>query len=366
MASKTLQLPPYLKALAVLSLLIVVLFILIVGKSILIPLSLGAFFAVLFTPFSLFLEKRRFPRILTGILSLVLMIGLVVGLLSFIVSNLISFSEDFADVSVRITTLTQQIDQFTGSRLGFKQKLTDQLDPDVLLSVLNKNSGNISAFAINAIGSLSSLLLIPVFMFFFLLYRDHLVNVLISIFRDADPEEVRAQTIRLRKVILNYISGVGKVMVILAVLNITAYSLIGVEHAIFFGVLGAILNIIPYVGPFIGALLPMSYALLTMDNLISPLLILGSYQAIQLVEGNYLTPKIVGSQVNLNAFITFLGLLLGASIWGVAGMILIIPILAILREIFDLSPSTKPFALLLGEELKEDPSKPTTDEISTS
>lgn len=364
MTPKTLQLPTYLKALAILSLLIVVLFILIVGKPILIPMALGAFFAVLFTPLSLSLEKYKFPRILTSLISLVLMVSLVAGLLSFIVSNLISFSADFAGVSDRITSLIQQIDQFTGSKLGFKQKLADQLDPEVFLNFLTKNSSNISAFAINAIGSLSSLILIPVFMFFFLLYRDHLVGVLIAIFKDAEPSEVKAQLIRLRKVVLNYISGVGKVMVILAVLNITAYSLIGVEHAIFFGVIGAILNIIPYVGPLIGALLPMSYALLTMDNLISPLLILAAYQAIQLLEGNYLTPKIVGSQVNLNAFITFIGLLLGASIWGVAGMILIIPILAILREIFDLATSTQPWALLLGEEPKSTVPKPTPDENS--
>jgi predicted PurR-regulated permease PerM len=364
MDSKTLQLPPYLKALAVLSLLIVVIFILIIGKSILIPLALAAFFAVLFTPMSLFLERYRFPRVISSLISLVLMVGLVAGLLSFIVSNLISFTTDFADVSVRITTLIQQVDQFTSTKLGFQQKLANQLDPDALLGLINKNSNSISAFAINAIGSLSSLILIPVFMFFFLLYRDHLVNVLISIFRDADPSEVKSQLIRLRKVVLNYISGVGKVMVILAVLNITAYSLIGVEHAVFFGIIGAILNIIPYVGPFIGALLPMSYALLTMDNLLSPLLILAAYQAIQLLEGNFLTPKIVGSQVNLNAFLTFLGLLLGASIWGVAGMILIIPILAILREIFDLSDSTKPYALLLGEEVQAKTPKPTQDEKS--
>jgi predicted PurR-regulated permease PerM len=366
MTSKSLQLPPYLKALAVLSLLIVVVFILIVGKAILIPLALGAFFAILFTPFSLFLEKYRFPRILSSLISLVLMIGSVAGLLSFIVSNLISFSTDFEDVTVRITQLIQQVDQFTSTQFGFKQKLANQLDPDVLLNLLKKNSSNISSFTINAIGSLSSLILIPVFMFFFLLYRDHLVSVLVSIFKNTDPAEVKAQTIRLRKVVLNYISGVGKVMVILAILNITAYSLIGVEHAIFFGIIGAMLNIIPYVGPLIGALLPMSYAFLTMDNLLSPLLILGAYQAIQVLEGNILTPKIVGSQVNLNAFITFLGLLLGASIWGVAGMVLIIPILAILREIFDLSSSTKPFALLLGEEPKAIAPKPTSDENSNS
>ena len=366
MNPKTLPFPPYLKALAVLALLTVVIFVLIVGKSILIPLAMGAFFAALFTPLCLYLEKIKFSRILSCIVSLLCMIGLVFGLLSFIVSNLISFSKDFANVSIRISSLIEQVDQFTSTKLGFQQKLADELDPNALLALVNENSGSISKFAINAIGSLSSLVLIPVFMFFFLLYRDHLVQVIISMYQDTEPELVKTQIIRLRKVVLNYISGVGKVMVILALLNITAYTLIGVDHAIFFGLIGAILNIIPYVGPFIGALLPMSYAFLTMNNLLSPLLILGAYQAIQLLEGNILTPKIVGSQVNLNAFITFLGLLLGASIWGVAGMILIIPMLAILREIFDLSSSTKPFALLLGEEPKTIKSKPTSDENSNS
>jgi predicted PurR-regulated permease PerM len=169
MAAKTLQLPPYLKALAVLSLLIVVIFILIIGKSILIPLALGAFFAVLFTPMSLFLERYRFPRVLSSLVSLVLMVGLVAGLLSFIVGNLISFSNDFANVTSRITTLIQDVDGFTSSKLGFREKLADQLDPDALLGLLNKNSGSISEFAISAIGSLISLILIPLFMFFFLL-----------------------------------------------------------------------------------------------------------------------------------------------------------------------------------------------------
>jgi predicted PurR-regulated permease PerM len=101
-----------------------------------------------------------------------------------------------------------------------------------------------------------------------------------------------------------------------------------------------------------------------MDSLLPSVLIFACYQVIQVLEGNFLTPKIVGGQVNLNAFVTFLGLLLGASIWGVAGMILIIPILAILREIFDLSDSTKPYALLLGEEVLAKTPKPTQDEKS--
>jgi predicted PurR-regulated permease PerM len=286
--------------------------------------------------------------------------------MSFIVGNVIGFSKDFADVSSRINALTYEIDTWTAATLGLQTKLADQLDTEALLDLLNRNSSSLSSFAINAIGSMSSLVLIPIFMFFFLLYRDHLANVMVTLYPTTEAAEVKQKIGNLRKVVLNYVTGMGKVMVILAVLNISAYSIIGVDHAVFFGLIGAVLNIIPYIGPFIGALLPAAYAALTMDSLLSPVLILAVYQAIQLIEGNFLTPKIVGGQVNLNAFITFLGLLLGASIWGVAGMILIIPILAILREIFELSDSTKPFALLLGEERNQKPPKPISDEKSAA
>lgn len=334
---------------------IVLVFVLIVGKGLLVPLSMGGFFAILFTPLSNWMEKYKIPRSLTGVISLMLMVFVVVGLTSFIISNVVSFSNDFGNVTERLETILFQIDTWLSSTLGSNVKLTDRVNSEAIVSYLNKNSSSISSFALNAIGSLSGLVLIPIFMFFFLLYRDHLTRMIIKFYRDKDPELVRMRIGSLRKVIQKYLSGVGKVMVILAVLNISAYSLIGVKHAVFFGFIGAILNIIPYVGPLVGVILPVVYSFLTMDSLIYPLLILGAYQLIQLIEGNFLTPKIVGGNVNLNAFITFLGLLIGGSIWGVAGMILAIPTLAILRELFDLSEATKPFALLFGEEKVENP-----------
>jgi len=364
MEKRSFYLPPYLKALTVMVFAIVLVYLLIIGKGLLVPLFMGGFFAVLFTPLSNWLEQYRIPRSVTCVISLLLMTGLVAGLISFIIANVVSFTNDFENVSDRLTLILQQADAWLAGTFGMNEKLTEQLNSEAILGYLNKNSGSISAFALNTIGSLSGLVLIPIFMFFFLLYRDHLTNMMVKIYHDKDPSLVKIRITSLRKLIQNYISGVGKVMVILAVLNISAYSLIGVEHAVFFGLLGAILNIIPYIGPLVGVMLPVVYSFLTMDSLISPLLILGSYQLIQLVEGNFLTPKIVGGNVNLNAFMTFLGLLIGGSIWGVAGMILVIPTLAILREIFELSESTQPFALLLGEEKNEDEASKQADEIS--
>jgi predicted PurR-regulated permease PerM len=281
------------------------------------------------------------------------MIAMVVGLISFIINNIVNFTKDFDNVSERLVTVAEEIDAWTLENLGMNENLAGKIETEYILTLLNENSSSISSFALNSIGSLSGIVLIPVFMFFFLLYRDHLTKMMVMLYRDRDPALVNLRITNLRKVIQGYIVGVAKVMVILAILNIIAYSIIGVKHAIFFGVIGAILNIIPYVGPFFGVLLPIVYAFLTMDSLIYPFLIFICYQAIQLIEGNFLTPKIVGGNVNLNAFITFLGLLVGASIWGVAGMVLVIPTMAILREIFELSDTTRPFALLLGEEKAE-------------
>ena len=338
------------RALSVMVFIIVLVFFLVIGKSLLIPLFMGGFFAILLTPLSVFLEKYRIPRTLSCLISLLVMIAFIVGLISFIVNNIVNFTRDFEDVSERLVTAASQIDNWTAENLGMNENLADKIETEYLLSLLNDNSTSISSFALNSIGSLTGLVLIPVFMFFFLLYRDHLAQVIVNVYSDKDPVLVNRQIAALRRVIQGYIVGVGKVMIILTVLNVIAYSIIGVKHAIFFGVIGAILNIIPYVGPFFGVLLPIVYAFLTMDSLFYPLAIFACYQGIQLLEGNFLTPKIVGGNVNLNAFITFLGLLVGASIWGVAGMVLVIPTLAILREIFELSEDTRPFALLMGEE----------------
>lgn len=350
MESIRLKMPAYMKALSVMVFIIVLIFFLIVGKSLLIPLFMGGFFAILLTPLSMFLEKYRVPRTLSCVISLLVMIAMVVGLISFIVNNIVNFTKDFDDVSGRLVNAAEQIDEWTYRNFGIDENLSDKIETEYVLALLNNNSKSISSFALSSIGSLTGIVLIPVFMFFFLLYRDHLAKMMIMLYRDKDPALVNLRITNLRRVIQGYIVGVVKVMVILAILNIVAYSIIGVKHAIFFGVIGAILNIIPYVGPFFGVLLPITYAFLTMDSLFYPLAIFVAYQSIQLLEGNFLTPKIVGGNVNLNAFITFLGLLVGASIWGVAGMVLVIPTMAILREIFELSETTRPFALLLGEE----------------
>lgn len=345
-----LMLPPYLKALAVLLLIIVIVFILILGKGILVPLFLAGFISALLVPLGNWLESKNVSRTLSSILALLSGILGILGILTFIAFQVASFSRDLENVGEKLNGYLNQIETFLSDKLQIEIGIGKGIDQEYLISLLQTNSKSVADFILGTLGSLSSFLLLIVFIFFFLLYRDHLTTFISHLFKNQKPEKVNQEIKNLRKVIQQYIIGVMKVMAILAVMNTAVLFGLGIKHAVFFGVFAGVLNIIPFLGPFLGAVLPTIFAFLTKDSLWYPIGVVAAFQVIQIIESNFLTPKIVGSNVNLNAFITFVGLMAGASIWGVAGMIIIIPSLAVLRQIFELSESTKPFALLLGEE----------------
>lgn len=346
------KIPGYLKVLAILLLIIVVIFILTIGRSLLIPLFLGGYIAMLMIPFCNWMESNRIPRILSGIISLLSAIIGILGLIFLVILQVRNFARDFDDVTDRLNNYLFDLDKLASDLLGADLGITDGIDKAQIFNLLESNSDTVSNFLLNTIGSLAGVVLVPVFIFFMLIYRDHLSEFIARLFREHNNEDVKEKIKSLRKVVQYYILGVFKVMGILAVMNTAVLYVIGVKHALFFGIFAALLNIIPYLGPFLGAILPFIFVFLTMDGLFYPIMVVISFTVIQMIESNFLTPKIVGSNVNLNALVTFVGLLVGGAIWGVVGMILIIPTLAIMKRIFDLQESTKPFSFLFGEEEK--------------
>lgn len=360
METNILQLPAYLKALFVLLLIIVIVFILIIGRSILVPLFLAGLISVLLTPMGNWLESKKISRTLSTIIALFSGIIAILGMFTFVVLQVASFSKDLENVGETLNKYLKQIDGFLTEKLKVETGIGQGFDKDYLIDLLQSNSSSLAEFLLGTLGSIASVLLLPVFIFFFLLYRDHLTTFIASLFKNHQDDKIKQEIRILRKVIQNYIIGIIKVMAILAIMNIAVLFGLGIKHAVFFGVFAALLNVIPYLGPFLGAILPTIFAFLTKDSLFYPLGVVVAFQIIQMIESNFLTPKIVGSNVNLNAFVTLVGLLIGASIWGVIGMIMIIPTLAVLRKIFELSESTMPFALLLGEEKTNDKDIDTT------
>ena len=323
---------------------------LIYAQSLLMPIVISAYLAMLLFPLVSFLERHKIPRIIAIVLAILLSVAVMTGVGWFFTEQIRGFASDLSDIQVRFEQLSQQLSAWVRNNLGVQDALEfNDLDKKAF-TYLQQNASTISGMAFNTLGNLSIMILIPVYLFMFLLYRDHFTQFCIRLFKEQKATRVVEVVSDLRRVIQQYISGVLKVMLILAVMNAIAFYALGIKHALFFAVFAAILNIIPYVGPLIGSIVPITYALLTKDSLWYPVGVLIAMNVIQTIEGNFLTPKIVGSNVSLNPITSLLALLIGGALWGVVGMILFIPATAILKKLLELSPATEVYGFLLGEE----------------
>jgi predicted PurR-regulated permease PerM len=201
---------------------------------------------------------------------------------------------------------------------------------------------------------LVNILLTIIYLFLFLFYRTGIKRFLMQQFRRKQREEGEDVVDGIQQVSKKYFGGMLTVMLILGVLNSAGLYLIGLEFPLLWGFLAATLAIIPYIGTILGGALPFLYSFASGDGYWQPAQILILYTIIQSLEGNFITPKVVGSSVNINPLAAIFALFVGEAVWGLAGMVVALPLLAIIRIILDHLDSWKPVALLLSDDFYKD------------
>lgn len=341
----------YVKYTYILAGIILTVYAMIVAKSILIPILFALFFSILLSPVCGLMENYKVPRVLAALITLILGSLFVLGIGFFFYTQMLDFVDDVDMITERVAELLQSSEQFLAAWFGIELRVEFENARETTIDFIRDNSGRLTSGIAGAASILTITFLIPVFMFFFLIFRDFLKDFLLmaaSRYDEGTTQNMENIIDKVKSLVQNYITGLLIVILILAIIYSVMLTIVGVNHALFFGVFAAMLNIIPFLGPIMGSILPIVYALVTMDSLIYPLIILIAFYIIQLFEGNLFTPVIVGSQVSMNAFSTLLLLFIGAQIWGLVGMILFIPIGAILKAVFDEIDSLKPYGYLLG------------------
>lgn len=346
----------------ILAAIILTVYAMIVAKSLIQPLLFALFFSILLSPLCGLMERYKIPRYLSVPISIIGGGLVLVAIGFFFYSQLTDFAGDTDIFRERFEEIAGNLQSVLESWFGIEQIIDFQMLLDSIQNLIRDNTATLTSGLAGAASALTSIFLVPVFMFFILLYRDFLKQFFIRLF--GSSSEVESDTTKLiiekvKIVVQGYLTGIIAVIFILAVLNSVMLLIIGVEHAVFFGTFAAMLNVIPFIGPLFGAVLPVLYSLFTMDSLLIPVIIMAGFYVIQMMEGNIFTPIIVGNKVSINAFVALLLLFIGAQIWGVIGMILIIPIGAILKVIFDEVESLKPIGFVMGtvpDEYKSDKS----------
>ena len=323
----------------------------IMAKSILLPLLFALFFSILLSPFCGWLEKYKFPRFLSSLAGILLGFIVIFGIGFFFYSQVMSFAQDVDMVAERLEELLSSMESFFATWFAIEGEINLERVVSATFEWIQDNATSLTRGLTGAASTITSIFLVPVYTYLMLLFRDVLKNFALKAFGKGDEEDtikVHSIILKVKTLVQKYITGLLMVIAILAVLNSIMLTVIGVDHAIFFGVFAAMLNVIPFVGPIMGSVLPILYALITMDSLFYPLIILLGFYIIQLFESNLFTPTIVGSQVSMNALATLLLIFIGAQIWGLAGMILFIPLGAIIKVICDEIDSLNHFGYLLG------------------
>jgi predicted PurR-regulated permease PerM len=344
------------KVLMVIALIIVAI---VLASDIVIPIVIAGILSVVLMPVVNKLEKK-IPATLAITIVLLSAFTLLILAGILIVNQLASLVKDLPDLLTKFNSWVDQISNSLQSELGMSVKEQNQILKNSLSALGGYATGLLSATT----NLISLLVQIPIYIFLFLIYRGRFKSFFMKLLSD---KEEFAWKKDVENVVQGYISGLLLVTVIIAALNSVGLLLLGIDHAIFFGILSGILTIIPYIGIFIGALFPVIMALLTKDSMWYPAGVVIIFTIVQFIEGNFITPRITGSRVSINALAAIVALLIGGKILGITGMILAVPALGIIKIILSHTTHLKHFVILIedtpGEKPRDQDDENSNDEL---
>ena len=324
------KLPFYVKVAIFLVGLIALLAIMYIAKSIIIPLVFSVIFAIVLHPVVSFFVRLKINRIFAIVITMFLTFLVIAAIGAVLISQASRLGESWPILVEKFTSI---INQNISDAADYFNK-----DPQKIHEWLTKTQGEIINSSTAAIGQtimvlgngLVILLLIPFYIFMILFYQPLLREFVIRISGSNYESHVRVIVSQIKNVIQRYLVGLIIEAGMMAVMNTAALLLLGIEYALILGILAAVLNVIPYIGGIIAVALPMMVALVTKASPWYAFYVLIAYYIIQLIDNNYIVPYIVASKVKINALFSVIIVLAGNALWGVPGMFLSMPILAII------------------------------------
>jgi predicted PurR-regulated permease PerM len=333
-------------------LLSIILFIyaLIQVRNFLYPVAFGFVLSYLLYPIASRLEKKGFPRILANLVTIFGGLILIAGILLVAYVTISPIAGDLPDLLKTGVKNFSDIVARVGGILGFNGGESRELIQEQASSAIESGSNYFQTVFTATTNTIVAIGLMPVYIFLFLYYRTKFMYFLLKASGRSNRRQVIVILREISTVTVRYMAGILLVVFSLCIINSLGLYIIGVKYAIALGVASAIFNLIPYFGTLIGGLVPLLFAFLVQGDPSLALKVVILFIIIQFTENNILTPNIVGGKVKINPFFIITGLVAASMIWGIPGMLLVVPFLAITRIVFSHLDFMRPYAFLLGEE----------------
>ena len=347
--NKLRQYPVILRLTIILAFIVLIIFSLIQAKQLLYPLAISVLFSYLLYPVAAFLEyKARFPRAIAVLISVLFLLAVATGAISILFGQIHRFAEDEMIQQHAVENFAA-IQDFISHQLNVSAE-TQNLWLKEKAEGFLEFQGEVKTIFIKTAVAVEALLFIPIFTFFMLFFRNRAEKFIHKLAERRHAELAETLIKQISKVTIKYVTGVTIVVVILAISHSVALSIIGVKYALVLGLITASFSFIPYFGTIVSGIVPLTFTLVAQDDPYTALAVLIYYIIISLIDHNIITPSIVGGKVHLNPFITILSIIVGATIWGIPGMIIVVPFIAVVKIICDNIDSLKPFGYILGVE----------------
>ena len=345
-----LKFPFYAKASLFLVGLYVLVSMLYITQSIVVPLLFAIIISIVLHPVvNFFILRLKVNRILAIVITILLTFIAIAALSAFFISQASMFSDSWPKLVERFTAVLNDTTTWASGYLDIRPRIIHQW--------ITKTKGELLTFSNDAIGqtimtvgnAIMVLLLVPVYVFIILYYHRLLIEFIHRVFGKSDQSKVSEIITQTKTVIQRYLVGLVIEAVMVGVMNSVALLALGIDYAIMLGIIGALVNVIPYLGGIVAVALPMMVALATKDSGWYALYVLVAYYIIQLIDNNYIVPIIVSSKVKINALFSIIVVFAGNELWGISGMFLSLPLLAIVKLVFDHIEPLKPWGFLLGD-----------------
>lgn len=349
MSGEDSKIPFYAKVSIFLVGLIALLAIMYIAKSIIIPVVFSIIIAILLHPVVNFLVRIKINRVLAIILTMFLAFLIIAAFGAVLLSQASRFGESWPALVEKFTSI---LNQTISDAADYFDK-----DPQKIHEWITKTQGEIVNVSTAAIGQtivvlgngLVILFLIPFYIFMILFYQPILIEFIRRLSGSKYQSHVKGIVSQIKTVIQRYLVGLFIEAVLMAAMNTAALLILGIEYAFILGILAALLNVIPYIGGIIAVAMPMMVALVTKPSPWYAFYVLAAYYFIQLIDNHYIVPYIVASKIKINALFSVIVVLVGNALWGIPGMFLSMPLLAIIKLICDHIEPLKPWGFLLGD-----------------
>jgi predicted PurR-regulated permease PerM len=323
------------------------------AADIVMPIFFSIVLAVLLIPVENWLTQKKVPRVAAMLISIFLVLLFIVGIIYFLSAQVANFIGDLPKIKQQLNGHWHTAQRWISHTFHFSYKEQNKAIEAATDNMKSSGTGSgvVGSTAMSALGSLVYIILLPLYTFLIMYYRGLIRKFLIDSFSDKHRDSVQEVLAESKTIIQGYMVGLLIEMAIVTILNAIGFFIVGIDYVIFLAVLVAILNMIPYVGMLVAAILCLLITLSATNDVADVLWVTLVLAVVQAVDNNFLMPYVVSSKVRINALVSIVGVLVGGALAGVSGMFLSIPGVAVLKTIFERTDGLKQWGMLMGDDL---------------